>query len=82
MLEELIKKYYQNKMQENKILVPSFEESLNQVENLIKQLEAGDVPLDKWVDYYQTGMKVLMEANKQLNQAQLKIETLQMDQDI
>jgi len=34
----------------------SFEQAMEKLEEIVQKLEAGDVPLEKAIDYYQDGM--------------------------
>ncbi|UOQ42564.1 exodeoxyribonuclease VII small subunit [Halobacillus salinarum] len=52
-------------MEENKQEL-SFEEAMNQLEELVQKLEAGDVPLEKAIQYYQEGMKLSKICNEKL----------------
>ena len=37
---------------------PTFEEQLNQLEQIVNHLEQGDVPLEEALDQFQAGMKL------------------------
>lgn len=47
----------------------SFEESLEQLESIVKGLENGDIPLDEAIDKFNEGMKLANECNKILENA-------------
>lgn len=47
----------------------SFEESLNELETIVKALENGDVPLDDAIDKFNEGMRLAGECNKILENA-------------
>ncbi|MGG3798069.1 exodeoxyribonuclease VII small subunit [Metabacillus fastidiosus] len=36
----------------------TFEEAMQNLENIVAKLEEGDVPLEKAIDYFQEGMKL------------------------
>ena len=47
----------------------TFEESLNELENIVKELEQGDVDLDKAISKYSEAMKLAKSCGDKLNQA-------------
>ncbi len=47
----------------------SFEDSLDELENIVKGLENGDIPLDEAIDKFNKGMKLANECNKILENA-------------
>ena len=47
----------------------SFEESLEELENIVKSLENGDVPLDDAINKFNDGMKLANSCNKILEEA-------------
>ncbi len=47
----------------------SFEESLEELENIVKGLENGDIPLDEAIEKFNKGMKLASECNKILEKA-------------
>lgn len=47
----------------------SFEENLEELEQIVKNLENGDVPLDEAIDKFNEGMKLAGECNKILETA-------------
>jgi exodeoxyribonuclease VII small subunit len=56
--------------------VLSFEEAMDQLEQLVGKLENGDVPLEKAIDLFQEGMKLSQLCNQKLEQVERKIEIL------
>ena len=42
----------------------SFEENLENLENIVKKLENGDIPLDEAIEKFNEGMKLANECNK------------------
>ncbi|MFD2672774.1 exodeoxyribonuclease VII small subunit [Marinicrinis sediminis] len=54
----------------------SFEQALEQLEVIVKQLESGDVPLEQAIDLFQEGMKLSHLCSGKLDQAERKIEVL------
>ncbi len=56
--------------------VRSFEENLNELETVVKQLESGDLPLEKALEYFERGVTLSEACRKQLEEAEKKIEIL------
>ena len=59
-----------------KIHTIDFEDSLRNLENLVKQLEQGDLPLEAALKAFESGIKLTRECNKQLDEAEQKISLL------
>ena len=55
---------------------PTFEEQLAELETIVQQLDAEDVPLEQAIAYYEQGVKLSAKLNKTLDQVQRKIEVL------
>ncbi len=55
---------------------PSFEEGLEQLEKIVKQLEDGELPLEKSIELFEKGVKLSDSSRKQLEQAEAKVEIL------
>jgi exodeoxyribonuclease VII small subunit len=60
-------------MKETKL---NFEEAMEQLENIVVQLENGDVALEKAIDLFQEGMKLSKLCSEKLEQVERKIEIL------
>ena len=56
--------------------LPSFETGLQELETVVKQLEAGDLPLEKALDLFARGMELSETCRKQLEEAETRIEML------
>ncbi|CAM3589582.1 exodeoxyribonuclease VII small subunit [Marinicrinis lubricantis] len=61
-------------MEENNSL--SFEQAIQELEQIVRQLETGDVPLEEAIDLFQKGMKLSQICSGKLEQAERKIEIL------
>lgn len=48
----------------------SFEEAIEKLEKIVENLEQGDVPLEKAIDYFQEGMKLSKLCNDKLTNVQ------------
>lgn len=51
----------------------SFEESLEQLEEIVNQLESGDIPLDEAIDKFTKAMELVKLCNEKLNSAEESI---------
>ncbi|WP_461435711.1 exodeoxyribonuclease VII small subunit [Methanosphaera sp.] len=51
----------------------SFEESLEQLEEIVNKLEKGDVPLDDAIDEFNNAMQLVKICNEKLNNAEESI---------
>lgn len=54
----------------------SFEEAMKQLEEIVSQLEHGDVPLEKAIDLFQQGMNLSRLCGQKLEQVERKIEMI------
>lgn len=54
----------------------SFEESLTELENIVKELEQGSVDLEKSIEKYTEAMKLAKECGDKLNNATLKVNKI------
>ncbi|PAV29109.1 exodeoxyribonuclease VII small subunit [Virgibacillus profundi] len=58
----------------------SFEEAMEQLENIVEKLETGDVPLEKAINYYQDGMNLSKICNDKLTSIQTKMTQIMNEQ--
>jgi exodeoxyribonuclease VII small subunit len=58
---------------------PTFEESVERLEELIEAMESGEIPLADLVAKFEEGSKVLKKCESQLKAAELKIEKLNLE---
>ena len=54
----------------------SLEANLGELENVVKQLESGDLPLDKALECFEKGIALSNECRKKLEEAETRIEIL------
>jgi len=54
----------------------SFEEALRALEEIVTNLERGDVPLDQSINLYERGEKLRAACQKRLDSAQARIEKI------
>lgn len=55
---------------------PTFEASLGELERVVKELEIGDLPLEKSLELFERGMTLSADCKKQLEEAETKVELL------
>ena len=53
-----------------------FESSLKKLEEIVTELEAGDLPLEKSIKAFEDGIKLTRHCQKLLTEAELKIKKL------
>ncbi|CAM4503992.1 MULTISPECIES: exodeoxyribonuclease VII small subunit [Paenibacillus] len=53
-----------------------FEGAMEQLEAIVRELEHGDVPLEKAIDLFQQGMKLSQLCGSKLEQVERKIEMI------
>ncbi|BCG60083.1 exodeoxyribonuclease VII small subunit [Paenibacillus sp. URB8-2] len=53
-----------------------FEEAMDRLELIVRELEHGDVPLEKAIDLFQQGMKLSQLCGAKLEQVERKIEMI------
>lgn len=56
--------------------VASFESSLDELEKVVKELESGDLPLDRSLELFSRGMQLSESCRKQLEDAETRVEQL------
>ncbi|MEW4468078.1 exodeoxyribonuclease VII small subunit [Parasphingorhabdus sp. JC815] len=57
----------------------NFEDALKRLEEIVRKLESGDVPLDQSIALYEQGEKLRGLCQKRLEDAQAKIERITLD---
>ena len=63
-------------MPEENSSTPTFEASLDELERIVKQLEAGDLPLEQSIRLFENGMRLSADCKRQLEEAETRIEIL------
>jgi exodeoxyribonuclease VII small subunit len=56
--------------------VRSFEACLEELEKVVKELEVGDLPLERSLELFERGMSLSDECRKQLEAAETRVEIL------
>ncbi|MEM6534710.1 MAG: exodeoxyribonuclease VII small subunit [Pseudomonadota bacterium] len=59
----------------------SFEEALAELETIVRQLEQGDVELDRSIAIYERGAALKKHCEARLKAAELKVEQIVQDRD-
>ena len=54
----------------------TFEAGLQQLETIVKEMESGDLPLERALELFERGMKLSETCRKQLEEAETRIEIL------
>jgi exodeoxyribonuclease VII small subunit len=55
---------------------PAFEASLEELERVVKELEKGELPLERSLELFERGMKLSSDCKKQLEEAETRVELL------
>ena len=55
---------------------PSFESGLEELEKVVKELEGGDLPLERSIELFERGMGLSDTCRKQLEEAETRVEML------
>jgi exodeoxyribonuclease VII small subunit len=59
----------------------SFESSLASLERIVRELERGELPLEKSLELFEEGVRLSRECQERLNEAERRIEVLLQDND-
>jgi exodeoxyribonuclease VII small subunit len=57
----------------------TFESSLEELERIVRELEQGELPLERSLELFEHGVKLSRECQDRLNQAERRIEILMRD---
>jgi len=57
----------------------TFESSLEELERIVRELEQGELPLERSLELFEQGVKLSRECQDRLNQAERRIEILMRD---
>lgn len=58
----------------------SFEAALEELQNIVNALEAGNVGLDQSLGLYERGVELVRLCNKRLDEAQQRVEMIQVSE--
>ena len=59
----------------------SFESSLQRLEQIVREMESGELPLERSLELFEQGVKLSRECQTQLDEAERRIEVLLRDAD-
>lgn len=59
----------------------SFEEALKRLEDILQQLEHGDLPLETALKTFEEGMRLVRFCTKKLDEVEKKVEILLQDEE-
>lgn len=57
----------------------TFEESMKQLEEIVEELESGNLPLEKTLKKFEEGVKLSKACNKKLDEIEQKVAILMKD---
>ena len=63
-------------MPEETATTQSFETGLQELEQIVKEMESGELPLERALELFEKGMKISETCRKQLEEAETRIEVL------
>ena len=55
---------------------PTFEAGLQELESIVKEMETGELPLERAIALFEQGMKLSDACRKQLEEAETRVEVL------
>ena len=58
-----------------------FEAALRELEQIVEQLEAGDLPLEQSLELFEQGVRLSRDCQKRLDEAERRVEILLKDED-
>ena len=58
----------------------SFEEKLEKLKTIVEGLESGEIPLKESIDKFKEGAELIKECYKELEEAELKVESVAKDE--
>ncbi|MTI42703.1 exodeoxyribonuclease VII small subunit [Roseibium hamelinense] len=59
----------------------TFEDALKQLETIVRELEQGNVPLERSIEIYERGAALRQHCDKLLKSAESKVEKIQLGHD-
>lgn len=66
----------------NRKEIPSFEASLAELEDLVKQMESGDLPLEEALQTFEKGVALTRSCQMALDNAEQKVQQLLMKEGV
>ena len=59
--------------------IPTFEENMQRLEQIVRSMERGDVPLEESLKLFQEGTELVRSCGKLLDEAQLQVKKIATD---
>lgn len=59
---------------------PSFEKAISDLEKIVKALESGDLPLEKALEKFETGIQLSRYCTESLDEAEKRVSLLMADE--
>ncbi len=63
-------------MAEEQSAKPGFEAGLEELERIVKEMESGELPLERALELFEKGMELSSRCRKQLEEAETRVEIL------
>ena len=63
-------------MAEEQSPTPGFEAGLEELERIVKEMESGELPLERALELFEKGMELSSTCKKQLEEAETRVEIL------
>ncbi len=60
----------------NPAKAPDFEKSLERLEKIVREMEDGELPLEKMMQHFEEGTRLMRFCSEKLNEVERKIEIL------
>ena len=54
----------------------SYEKIFEELEKIVQKMDSGDISLEKSLDFFEKGMKLIKECKEKLDQAEARVKTL------
>ena len=54
----------------------SYEKIFEELEKIVQKMDSGDISLEKSLDFFEKGMKLIKEGKEKLYQAEARVKTL------
>lgn len=58
---------------------PTFEENMQRLEQIVRAMEKGDIPLEESMDLFREGTELVRRCSKLLDEAQLQVRKIAFD---
>ena len=59
----------------------SYEKIFNQLEKIVQKMDSGDIPLEKSLELFETGMNLIKNGKEKLDNAEARVKKLIKDSD-